>query len=243
MILRIALCDDDTSFRKRIKNEIVTYAKKKDVTVEFREVSISEANEEALWEFLEEDIFFICAGGKKTPGFSFAEQIHQMPQNALIVLLATTSVCAWDGYYVGALRCYKKRGFLRKKLINECMDAIYEQKESEQKVLTIRFLSGEKTFLVNRLIYVESRLHKLHFFIWDEEIEEYVTYEKLNHLEKELSGLGFVRTHQSFLVNLRFVHHMEKAGLVLWNKTSIDISRTRRDSVRKTYARYLENLQ
>ena len=188
---------------------------------------------------LKYELIFIPAGNQTSEGFRMAQRIKKMRPDAKIVLIALDESCAFEGYRLGVFRCIPGKKMQNRESLIRSICAICAELKEEQN-LTFRFLEGKKTFSPKRLVYVESRLHKLHFFIEENGIHEYVLYEKLDNIEKLLPVSCFVRAHQSFLVNLDYAGHVERTYLLLQNGLRIDISRARRDSVREKYASYAD---
>lgn len=187
---------------------------------------------------LKHELIFIPAGNLTSEGFLMAQKIKKVRPDARIVLIALEESCVFEGYRLGAFRCIPGKNLQNRELLIKSICAICA--ELEEQNLTFRFLEGKKTFSPQRLIYVESRLHKLHFFIDENEIREYVLYEKLDNIENLLPAGYFVRVHQSFLVNLNYTGCVGRTYLFLKNGLRIDISRARRDLVSEKYAAYLE---
>lgn len=188
---------------------------------------------------LKHELIFIPAGNRTSEGFRMAQRIKSMRPDARIVLIALEDSCAFEGYRLGAFRCIPGQSMENPQKFIESICAICAELKAEQN-FTFRFLEGKKTFSPKRLVYLESRLHKLHFFIYESEIHEYVLYEKLDNIEKMLPEEMFVRAHQSFLVNLAYIRHVEKNYLTLKDNFRIEISRSKSASVREKYANYVE---
>lgn len=76
---------------------------------------------------------------------------------------------------------------------------------------------------LSQIYYLESQLRKITAHMWDGATE---FYERLDHLEALLSGSGFVRCHQSYLVNSRHVRSLNSSAVVLSDGTKLPVSRT-----------------
>lgn len=76
------------------------------------------------------------------------------------------------------------------------------------------FQNGKKRISADAILYVESRLHKVIFFVKEDGIKEYSRYDRLDVVEEELrqDGFyrGFCRVHQSFLVNMKYAANVER---------------------------------
>lgn len=74
-----------------------------------------------------------------------------------------------------------------------------------------------------QIYYLESQLRKIIAHMWENTTE---FYERLDHLEELLSGSGFIRCHQSYLVNSRHIRQLNSSAVVLADGTELPVSRT-----------------
>lgn len=86
-------------------------------------------------------------------------------------------------------------------------------------------------------MYIESNLHKLTFHVFDKEAVSYTMYETLN----KITGIfpeEFVRIHQSYLVNLKFVRCVMENQLLLSNSERLPIARSKLKETRDRVTLY-----
>ena len=81
------------------------------------------------------------------------------------------------------------------------------------------------------IIYIESRAHKLYIHT---KYDSYEYYDKMNNVEQLLDGKGFVRCHQSYMVNINEVSVTKRDVLVVLDR-EIKISRKYKEKVRKVF--------
>lgn len=238
-MLRIALCDNEIMFRVLMEREMATYLKKCGVIPAFRGYDTSVWETEERKTFLEQDIYLISAGAEESEGFRLAGKLRMYRPDARIILLATAEHCVWAGYRLGALFCLNRNKLSEKEYLKKCLDAICARMVN---ITTVRFpfLGGEKVFRQERLVYVESRLHKLFFYIYENGLQEYSLYGKLEEAERIFPKPCFARVHQSFLVNFRHVREISSKQLILFDDTYIAISRARKKLVQEQYKEYLK---
>lgn len=103
---------------------------------------------------------------------------------------------------------------------------------------TFRFVEFEKTVVMDRLMYIESKLHNLEFHVLEEKSVVYTMRSTLNELEKELSEFEFLRVHQSFLVNLKHIKKINGRNLILDNEEIIIIPKVRCKDVKDAFKAY-----
>ncbi|MDE7007155.1 MAG: LytTR family transcriptional regulator, partial [Lachnospiraceae bacterium] len=88
----------------------------------------------------------------------------------------------------------------------------------------------------DEIIYIETARHKNIFYVGD---QTYSIYKKLDEIEEELKGMGFIRIHQSFLVNLRYVDKISSYVLYLSNGQELSVPKARYPAVKKQYMQYI----
>ena len=76
---------------------------------------------------------------------------------------------------------------------------------------------------VDDIIYIETSRHKNVFYTAG---EVYSIYKKMDELEAELAGMGFVRIHQSFLINMRYIGKLSSYVMVLITGKEISVPKS-----------------
>jgi two-component system response regulator LytT len=76
-------------------------------------------------------------------------------------------------------------------------------------------------------LYIESKLHKLEFHVMEGDLKAYTMYGTLNALEQELEEHGFVRIHQSYLVNIKYIKNVVRYKAILVNGDELAIPKAR----------------
>ena len=120
----------------------------------------------------------------------------------------------------------------------ECMDAISMNMNYVAQKKKFNFNEGAKVVALERLLYIESRLHKLEFYIMEDKLKKYSIYGKLDELEKELQGNDFIRIHQSYLVNMKHIEKVSRYEALLNNGIKLEIPKARYKFVEETFVSY-----
>lgn len=82
------------------------------------------------------------------------------------------------------------------------------------------------------IIYIETSRHKNVFYTAG---QTYSIYKKMDGLEAELAGMGFVRIHQSFLINMRYIGKLSSYVMVLTTGKEISVPKSRYPEVKRQY--------
>lgn len=118
------------------------------------------------------------------------------------------------------------------------MDAITMKMNYVVKKKTFNFNEGTKNVSLERLLYIESRLHKLEFYIMEDQLNKYSLYGTLNDMEAELADNNFVRIHQSYLVNMKHIAKVSRYEVLLSNGIKLEIPKVRYKFVEETFVSY-----
>lgn len=235
-MFKIAICEDEKYYQKHIKQILEAYLSKRKLKYG---ISIFASGEEFFEQNeykVEYDLVFLDIEMEQMNGIEVAYKIRAINPNTEIVFVTVLAEYAIEGYHVNARRFLLKEDL--KKLIPECLSIILENRnESLSEKRKFSFIGGEREIVVKDILYVESILHKLCFV---REGEKLYMYGKLNQLENILEQYGFVRTHQSYLVNMRFIDKISNYTLFLSDGTKIPVVKSRYQTVKTKFLHYKE---
>lgn len=98
------------------------------------------------------------------------------------------------------------------------------------------FVEGKTVLQAGDIIYVETNRHKNLFHTED---GVYSLYKKLDEIEEQLYPFGFVRAHQSYLVNMRYVERIRNYVLYLKDGMEISVPKSRYSYVKERFDLFL----
>lgn len=242
-MLKIAVCDDENIFRNELEEMIRSYFVGKDYVCK---IVLFESGVELLKELKKEEynILFLDINMDKVTGIDVAKEIRKENKNIFIVFVTAFLDYSLEGYKVDAIRYLLKDDKRMQDTINECMDAILG--EINRKLLKIRlnFIEKTKFIALDDIIYIESSLHKLYFYIYNTgSVKCYTLYNTLNEIEKRLPEKQFVRTHQSYLINAEYIDNIKNYRVTLIDGVSLPIAKTRYKDVRRVFLMYKGSLE
>lgn len=234
-VFKIAVCDDDEKDREQIKTmieEVCTEEKIRQTVSEF--ASAGEVLEK-LKNGSTFDLFFLDVLMPQKDGMELAHQLRKDKNDAAIVFISANKEMALLGYEVSAVRYLAKP--LEPEKLKEAIVCCYEQKQSNREIL-LPVNGGMKKIMPNDIYYIEIVGRKSRI---KTKTEEWDTSLSIGELEKILEGKGFIRCHQSFLVNCRHVHMFRTSSMELTGGKSIPISKHRIKEVRQAFFDYMKN--
>ncbi len=151
-----------------------------------------------------------------------------------IILVTAFMHYALDGYKVRASRFLIKDDL--DKTFDECMDDICSEIRKKSKTITLSCVEGEMRFKASDIIMIETSGHKNMIRLAN---KTYQIYEKLDVLEEQLKGYGFLRTHNSFLVNMAHIRGINSYILTLDDERQLPVPKARYKKVRREYTLFV----
>ena len=237
-MLKIAICDDEKYFRENVKKYIENYLKNKDI--EF-EIDVYESGHELISrgiEIVQYSMIFLDINMDEIDGIETAQKIRTFSSDVYIVFVTAYIDYSLEGYKVDAARYILKNNVNFDEAIYECMETLLKKMNYVVRRKEFEFSEGEKTLLLDRILYIESNLHKLIFYVMEQDVVEYTMYSTLNALEKELEGLSFLRVHQSYLVNMKHIKKIDAGSVIMDDNYEISIPRARIKEVKNAFVLY-----
>lgn len=237
-MFRIAVCDDESHFRKRIREILMDYMNEKGVMYEIDEFESGKDFVSLGIESVKYKIVFLDINMDEMDGIQTAQKIREISNDIFIVFVTAFATYTLEGYKVDAVRYILKNNVNFSELVFECMDAINTKMNYVVKKKTFNFNEGAKNVSLERLLYIESRLHKLEFYIMEDRLNQYSLYGVLNDMEKELEGNDFIRIHQSYLVNMKHIEKVSRYEVLLSNGVKLEIPKVRYKHVEESYVAF-----
>lgn len=237
-MFKIAICDDETYFRNDLQEMITAYMTEKGYAFQIDTFSSGEEFIALGIEMAQYTIVFLDISMDEVDGITAAKNIREVSRDAFIVFVTAYIDYTLEGYKVDAVRYLLKGNANFQSMVNECIDAIIEKINYVVVKKQFKFSEMEKEIPLDRLLYIESNLHKLEFHIMEDCMKIYTMYETLNEVEQQLSGYDFIRIHQSFLVNLKYIKDVTRYKAVLSNGAELAIPKTRYKQVKDTFIAY-----
>lgn len=219
-MMNIAICDDEDIFRSYLRNLLL-----KDSFVQGTDIQVEEyADGEALLSAHAEgkthaDIIFLDIRMPGLDGLETAGILRQRGDKCLIIFLTSMAEYAMRGYEVRAFRYMLKEEAAVElgRVMEECRKELGEES-------WFSFSQGRQTYRIPKgdILYFESRKR---IVLLHTATDSYSFYRKLDVLEEEMQGSGFLRCHRSYLVQERYVRSWKGGNLWLEDGTELPISR------------------
>ena len=234
MKLKIAVCDDEKYFGNKIKELLEGYLSERGLTGDIR---LFLSGKEFLLrkeEIISYDIVFLDINMSETDGIQTAMGIRSFHSETEIVFVTACINYALEGYKVNAIRYIMKDTL--EAAVPECMDAILKKRQLKQ--VAFPFMEGEKKLYTDNILYVESRRHKAVFTCLEETALQYQIYDKLDYIEEQLTGYGFLRIQKSYLVNMKHIKKISNYTVWLDTGEELPVPRLKFQAVKEAFVAY-----
>lgn len=106
-----------------------------------------------------------------------------------------------------------------------------------QTGIVFPFVEGKTHLQAEDILYVETSRHKNLFYT---KSGTYSLYKKLSEIEEGLRPFGFIRVHQSYLVNMRYVERINSYILYLKDGTELPVPKSRYPYVRECFEAFIK---
>lgn len=238
-MFKIAICDDENLFTEELKELISGYMMEKDFIFEIDTYNSGEALVKLGVGVVRYAIVFLDINMEKIDGIKTAEMIRKVSREVFIVFVTAYVDYSLEGYRLDVVRYLLKGNANFQSNVNECMDAIIDKMNYSVIKRKFDFKEGRKEIMLDRLLYIESNLHRLEFHVMEDDETVYTMYEILNVMDDMLLENGFIRTHQSYLVNVKCIENVVRYKVILTNGVELSIPKVRYTEVKKKFIAYL----
>ena len=238
-MFHIAIIDDESIFREQIKEILQKYMDERGRAYEIDTFSSGKEFIEQGVEMVKYKIVFLDINMEELDGIMTAKKIRENSRDMFIVFITAFINYTLEGYKVDAVRYILKEDKGMDASIYECLDVIDEKMNYKSSKKQFNFKEGIRNVSLERILYIESNLHILEFYVMEERLKKYRLPGTLNKLEDELEGEDFLRVHQSYLVNMRFIKDISRYKVVFGigkdEKMEVGIPRKRYNDVEKRF--------
>ena len=237
--MNIAICDDQDICHihlSKILTEYVNCAKIVDSKIQTYDNGAVLLKEYLPGKF---DFVFLDVDMPELDGFGTAEQIRKLDLDVNIIFVTKMADQIEQGYR------YNAKAYLSKPVttqaINNLMDRLLEERsrrkhDNSRYTVKLKGSGAEIELCLGEIIYFESNLH---YVVATTTGDSFTFYGQLTQLETDLESNGFVRVHQSYLVNMKYIFAFVNNQVVfVGDIAKIPLSRKYKESAKVIYDEY-----
>ena len=235
--MNVAICDDDTTIHDIVKSYIEEFNIKNGIfDVRINAFSSGEALLKFYLTDIQKplDIIFMDIEMNELNGIDTIRKLQLQYNNLIIIFITGHTKYAPETFRVGAFQLIDKP-ISKADFFSDYSRAINTYKEFHKEIFFT--WQGVKTVVEYKDIYYIEAYNR-HLFIHTEtKIYEFIG--KLSDYEKTLCLSGFVRTHQSFIVNMKYIKSINIADILLENNATVYMSKHKRKDVLTEFNKYI----
>lgn len=231
-MLSVAICDDDIQTTGELESLIRKIAKQNFVDVETEVFWNGESLVDTIINESHFDIIYLDIEMDKEDGISAAKRIRMYDKNVLIIYVTSHEKHMKESFSVRPFQFLVKP--VSEKQMEACFKAALDDINDTDFYFRYSYKRVNYKIPVKNILYFESNRRKV--FIVTEK-GTYEVYGKLNDIEKSLKRckISFLRVHQSFLVNYKYVDGLAYDFVLMNNGKKISISEDRRKMISEQY--------
>lgn len=238
MKIRIACCDDEKQQLELYKTMFTNIEMRQDIKLN---VEYFLSGNFMLERFQSEknpfDLVYLDMDMDEKSGLDLAKEIRQnYHSDCLILFLTNYPKYMQNSFDVRAFQYMIKPvqfdEFERK--FNAARK--YLEKDDKNRVV-LKIDEDNVVFFTNEIYYIEKEKSSKQFLVYLED-KCVVAKGVLSAIENKLLEQHFMRTHRSYLVNMKHIRRIQKNDLVLSNGNLVPISRRKEKELKQQFMRY-----
>lgn len=236
-MVRVAICEDDLFYMEREKNLIESYLQTSEIRSEITTFSSSIELTKAYANSF--DIIFLDVEMDEMNGMEAAHWLRDKGAKSHIIFLSAYAEYLPEGYKVDAHRYLLKNDAKFDESFCECMDSVVAKIQMEESKIEIKIKDGILSIAPSKIIYAESNVHKVTLYVIEQsgDIREYYMYDRLDNVHARIERYGFLRIHQSYIINGDHLRKVCRYKAELIKDISLAISKKYYDDVENFYIR------
>ena len=221
MIYKIAICDDEADFARRLSAHVSRYAAAHTFEITSELFCCAE---DFLQSHLEQyDLVFLDVRLGTSSGIDLAKALRERNQRAALVFVSAFVEYAILGYSVRA-SAYLLKSDLEGTLEN-CLDEIFALLCIRCPSIQIPYENTTVEISCRHLLYLESYKRQIQIHTTLPALPSAMYYARLSDMVQALQPHGFLQIHKSYLVNLRHCLKIKNKIAYLDDGTQLPCSR------------------
>ena len=231
-MLVIAICEDEKQYADKLEKDLRIWAVNAAVNVRIKKFA---GGDLLLASILKEGMFDLIFMNIEMEGINGLETAAKIRETDYITTLIFVS--QYEDYYREAYQVHPFH-FLSKpvslKELKETMDAYMKMKNQDIETFTFAVRKAQYNLRLNDIVYFCSEYRHVTVVCED---QRYSFYGKLSEVQRELEEKNshFLRIHQSYLVNTKYIKEYHYSKVILHNGETLSVSRDNRKKMREIH--------
>ena len=229
--MRYLICDDDVTFASQLKQQLTELLD--DLPKKTMIDCITQASEISALDVRKYDVAFLDIDMGKINGIELAKQFRVAHPDIILIFVTNYVQYSLEGYEVRALRYLLKEQLDEK--LPECLDAALRFYRKERNYIRFSSNSEEIDILPGHIVYAETDARRIRLHLTNEVRDTLLLSLTMARLTELLADRGFLRIHQSYLVNMAHIQRIKSTGVWLADGTALPISARSYSELKQEY--------
>lgn len=233
-MLQIAICDDETSQRTKLKSILTPWLELKNLPFSLHDFS-SGADLCNAYRKTKFDLIFLDIEMPELNGVETAKALRQMDTYGKLIFITAYPDYVFQGYEVHAFH-YILKPYQENKLLQVTENALNDLQKETQDFFLLPNGSGSIRLRLQNVLYFYSDKRQIIAVTTEDIPQKTLTfYGKLDDLQKQLPEY-FCRIHQRYLINLRQIQKTDEANVWIEGE-KLPLSRAHKQSFLIAFAK------
>ena len=205
--MKIAICDDELDCLEKIKNILLS------INPDIPNISIAQFTNgrELLDCYVKQqrfDLVFLDVEMPEISGLQTGEKIRDYDRDIVIVFLTSHKQYVFESLRLDIFDYLIKP--VESDAILDTLSRAYKRYKEQHPIVKLKWQSQSYALDANDIVYIEGYNRHTVFFTTE---GKYECVGRLNNFESMLMPYGFMRCHQGFLINMKYIESIEKDSL------------------------------
>lgn len=239
--MKVAICDDEKIIVEKISSCVMAVSSRYGIDVE----CFTFTNGYELIDFCESnepDAIFLDIAMPEIDGFQTANKLLEFKDDVTLVFVSNNEALVFSSYeYKPFWFVPKSQMHLLELVVDKIMCKINNARLISEKLnITI----GKTKVEINpmEVLFFKNDDHYIQYFT-DKGIKSGSVRGNISDIEKQLKSHFFVRCHNRFIVNCRFVSGVKNTGCILTNGEIIPVSRSKMAETTNALHEYIRRMK
>ena len=238
-MLRIGICDDDREYREKIHDLVIHSIFSYDDAQVVHYMSGKQVVDDIEKEEFDIDLLLLDINMPEYDGLNTAKYIRENNVDVDIIFITVSAEHIFDGYTYKAFSYILKP--VDKKRLDDEIGRYMTERSKCTNCLHISVNGKKEQILLDKVYYFEGEKRKIKIYQKGESISFYAkmedgsqitTQDKLSEIEKRIGEKRFVRCHQSYLVNKKYITGSSRTEIKV-GESVLPISRRYQEEIKK----------
>lgn len=236
-MLQIAICENEEQYADQLEKYLRIWALNAAVNVRIKKYTSGEMLLSGMKKDGMFDLIFMDIEMEGMSGLETAAKIRETDYLTALIFVSQYEDYYREAYHVHPFHFLGKPVNLEE--LEETMDAYMKMKNQDMETFSFTIRKAQYNLRLNDIIYFYSEYRQVTAVCND---QKYSFYSKLSEVQRELEGKSsyFLRIHQSYLVNTRYVKEYHYNNVVMHNGEILCVSRENRKRMSEIHMLLME---